>query len=590
MDNRTQALELIRSRMPIHELVGRYVALRSAGKGRWKGLCPFHQEKTPSFTVDDTKELFYCFGCKAGGDLFAFLQKVENLEFREVVERLAQETGVELPESSPGQREVKRELYQVLNLAQEYFAQGLTGEPLEYLRRRGLNAESIASFGLGYAPQGWDGLIKYLVGKNVSPQEGVDAGVLIEKEGRFFDRFRGRITFPISDPMGRIVAFTARSLAAEDQPKYLNSPETPIFKKSLLLYALPQARTSLHERHRAIVVEGLFDAIALHQMGFSEAVAVLGSSLSSEQAHLLKRHQVNELYLSFDADEAGRKATLQSLDLEIARSFLVYAVALDGGKDPGDLLLAPDGRERYEGFIGASLPEVEYRFQAASAGLDLNLSANKKKVLDALKTRLTAADPFDPVVDSLKAVVISRLGLDTRTLEDYLRSLKPTNRGRHSSVNPATSVGVAKSDLTEKRLIRELEVIAHVLAAEEHEFLSWAQYVEDHTWPPEGSLLAEFMQAAKEERLKNRVIKRFEARGEGAKLIERLVMAPSIEPKELEASLNDSMAILREVYLSERLERLKVELKTNPTVELLREIQEIQRAIEAERRVYRRVG
>jgi DNA primase len=193
------------------------------------------------------------------------------------------------------------------------------------------------------------------------------------------------------------------------------------------------------------------------------------------------------------------------------------------------------------------------------------------------------------VVDSLKAVVISRLGLDTRTLEDYLRSLKPPPRGRHSP-NPVTPVGVTKSDLTEKRLIRELEVIAHILAVEEHEFLNWAQYVEDHTWPPEGGLLAEFMQAAKEERLKNRVIKRFEARGEGAKLIERLVMAPSIEPKELEASLNDSMAILREVYLSERLERLKVELKTNPTVELLREIQEIQRAIEAERRVYRRVG
>jgi DNA primase len=589
MDNRAQALEQIRSRLPIHELVGRYVALRPAGNGRWKGLCPFHQEKTPSFTVDDTKELFYCFGCKAGGDLFAFLQKVENLDFRDVVERLAGETGVELPDVSPQQREAKRELYQVLNVAQEYFTQALTGEPLGYLERRGLKPDSISNFGLGYAPQSWDGLIKYLVSKNIPPQEGVDAGVVVEKEGRYFDRFRNRITFPICDPMGRTVAFTARSLSAEDQPKYLNSPETPIFKKSLLLYALPQARTSLRERHRAIVVEGLFDAIALHQMGFTEAVAVLGSSLSTEQAHLLKRHEVNQLYLSFDADEAGRKATLQSLELEIARSFLVYAVGLDGGKDPGDLLLAPDGRERYEGSMQGSLPEVEYRFQAASAGLDLGLPANKKKVLDALRTRLSASEPFDSVVDSLKAVVISRLGLDTRTLEDYLRSLKPSPRGRHSP-NPVTPVGVTKSDLTEKRLIRELEVIAHILAVEEHEFLNWAQYVEDHTWPPEGGLLAEFMQAAKEERLKNRVIKRFEARGEGAKLIERLVMAPSIEPKELEASLNDSMAILREVYLSERLERLKVELKTNPTVELLREIQEIQRAIEAERRVYRRVG
>ncbi len=363
-----QAIELIRSRISIRELVGRYVALKPGGKGVWKGLCPFHQEKTPSFYVNEAKGLCYCFGCKAGGDIFAFLQRIEGLEFREALERLAQEAGVELPRRK-GPPSARKEALQVLELAQAYFRGHLEGAPLDYLRARGLTPASIERFGLGYAPPVWDGLLKHLHRHGVSPQEGLEAGVLVEREGRFFDRFRNRITFPILDPLGRVVGFTARALSPEDGPKYLNSPETALFKKSLLLYAYPQARQSIRERGRAVVVEGLFDAIALHQMGFTEAVAVLGSSLSSEQAHLLRRAEAVELYLAFDADEAGRRATLQSLNLEIARSFVVYAVLLEGGKDPGDLLLLPQGRDLFEKALAEALPEVEYRFQVAAQGL-----------------------------------------------------------------------------------------------------------------------------------------------------------------------------------------------------------------------------
>jgi len=572
--------------MPIRELVGRYVALKPAGKGRWKGLCPFHQEKTPSFHVDESKGLCYCFGCKAGGDIFGFLQKIEGIDFREALERLAQETGVELPESrSQGK---KRELYEVLNLAQEYFSTHLQAEALAYLKGRGLSDASVQKFGLGYAPQSWDGLIKFLSSKGVTPEEGLAAGVLAERDGRYFDRFRHRITFPIQDALGRTVAFTARALSKDDQPKYLNSPETPIFKKTLLLYGFPQARQSLRERGRAIVVEGLFDVIALHQMGFTEAVAVLGSGLAADQGMLLKRYDVREIYLSFDADEAGRKATLQSLELEIARSFLVYAVALEGGKDPGDLLLLPDGPERYQRALEAALPEVEFRFQAAAQGVNLESVEGKRRVLEDLLPRLLSNDPLDGVAEALKRVVQDRLGLERRALEDYLRSRKALPSRRELPPNPGTAFGLARPDLTEKRLLRELDVIALLYSAPDEEFAQWAQYVEDHTWPPEGSLLAEFMQVAKSGVGKARVIRHFQERGEGDRLFDALMKRPDEIPSDLENQLNLSMARLREVYYEIRLDRLKQDLKAGPSVETLREIQEIQRAIEAERRVYKR--
>jgi DNA primase len=599
-----QAIELIRSRMPIQELVGRYVALKPSGKGTWKGLCPFHQEKTPSFQVNEGKGLCYCFGCKNGGDIFAFLQKIEGIEFREALERLAQETGVELPQYR-GRSTARKETLQVLKLSQAYFRSQLGGEALQYLLGRGLTPESIEQFGLGYAPGSRDGLIKYLHSHGVSPQEGLEAGVLMERDGRFFDRFRHRLTFPIHDPLGRIVAFTARALAEDDQPKYLNSPETPLFKKSLLLYGYPQARQHIRKRQRAVVVEGLFDVIALHQMGFGEAVAVLGSSLAAEQAHLLKRADAAELYLSFDADEAGRKATLQSLNLEIARSFVVYAVLLEGGKDPGDLLLIPDGKDRFQAALATALPEVEYRFEVASKGLDLRRPEHKKKVLEALRPRVISDEPFDRVVEKLKAKIIGALELSPRALEDYLaqgraslrkaRARAPSNlKPRPSPPGPdkAASIGLNRPDLTERRLLRELDVIALLHSVPEEEFVRWALYVEDHTWPGEGSLLAEFMQAARSEQGKNRILKQFEQRGEGARLIDVLMKSPSIDRANLEAHLAIAMARVREVYYEMRLDKLKAQLSSISEPEenrtLIAEIQEVLQAIEAERRVYKR--
>jgi len=572
-----QAVEAIKRRLSLKEVVSRYVALKPAGRGRWKGLCPFHQEKTPSFYVDEEKGLFHCFGCKAGGDLFAFVERIEGLDFMGALERLAEEAGVEIPKASAPAR--RRELLDVLKLSQEYFLEGLKASPeaQDYLQRRGLSPESIARFGLGYAPAKGDGLLTHLSRHGISPEEGLKAGVLAEKDGRFYDRFRNRITFPIKDHLGRIVAFTGRALG-EETPKYLNSPETPLFRKREVLFAYPEAKAKLRQG-RAIVVEGLFDAIALHQMGFAEAVAVLGSGLSEEQARLLEMQEVREVYLAFDADEAGQRATLQSLDLSLARKFLFYAVRLPS-KDPGELLLLPEGPALFQKALEEALPEVEFRFQEATRGLDLTRPEHKRKVLETLTPRMLSPEPFDPVADRLKALVVERLGLSLRQLEDYLASLK---RGRRPPPQPP------KAEPKNRVLLLELDVMALLLSLPEERFAEWVHHTALHVWPPEGSLLSEFLELASREPRRDylrQVLSRKEA---GGILLERLMLVPSVDEPRFPEILEKTLARLREAYYLERRAKLKEELSRNPSMEILREIQELDQAIEAERRIYRKL-
>ncbi|BDG16887.1 DNA primase [Thermus brockianus] len=571
-----QAVEAIKRRLSLKEVVSRYVVLKPAGRGRWKGLCPFHQEKTPSFYVDEEKGLFHCFGCKAGGDLFAFVERIEGLDFPTALERLAEEAGVELPKR-PGAPQNRKELLEVLRLAQAYFQEGLAAseEARGYLQSRGLTEESVARFGLGYAPAKADGLLTYLARHGVSPEEGLKAGVLAEKDGRFFDRFRQRITFPIKDHLGRIVAFTGRALG-EETPKYLNSPETPLFRKREVLFAYPEAKAKLREG-RAIVVEGLFDAIALHQMGFGETVAVLGAGLSEEQARLLKAQEVREVYLAFDADEAGQKAALQSLDLEMARQFLFYAVRLPV-KDPGELLKREEGPALFQKALEEALPEVEFRFQEAAKGLNLSRPEHKRKVLEALTPRMLSPEPFDPVAERLKALVVEKLGLSPRQLEEYLASRK---RGRTAPPPPP------KAEPKDRVLLLELDVMALLLSLPEEGFLHWVLYVSDHVWPPEGSLLAEFLELARKEPRRDYlkgVLSRKEA---GGLFLEKLMMVPPREEPRFPEILEKTLARLREAYYLERRAKLKALLAQEPRLELLKEIQELDQAIEAERRIYR---
>ncbi len=577
--------EEIRDRIDFKSLVERYLPLKPAGQGRWKGLCPFHNEKTPSFYVDENKGMFYCFGCKAGGDVFKFVQMIEGLDFREALEKLAQEAGVELPERGPSQKSSK-DLVDVNRIALEYFHDNIGNEALVYLQGRGLKPETIEQYSLGYAPKSWDGLVRHLTRHKVPLKLGLQAGVLAEKEGRVYDRFRGRVIFPIRDPMGRVVAFTGRALSADDSPKYLNTPETDLFKKNRLLYGFSEARKSIRKRRRAIVVEGLFDVLALTQLGWTETVAVLGSSLSQEQARLLERAEAERLYLAFDADEAGRKATLAGLDVAVARRFLTYAVLLPAGRDPGDLLTSPGGKEAFARALEEALPEVEYRFQSAAEDVDLGTTEGKRAVLERLLPRLVDVDPFDPVAEALKAVIVDRLGLDPRALEDLIRSQQKRKR----RVVERAQVEAAVKNPDDRILLLELDVIAQLLAVGPDHLADWVRYVEDHSWPPDDTFLAEFIRVAEEEGFRQRrILDRFAGRGEGGLLFERLMLSGSDSAGEHKEQLDKSLARLREAYLRRKRARLTAALKEDRehTLQILKEIQELDHAIEAERRLYR---
>ena len=576
--------EEIRARISLREVVGRYVELKPAGRGRYKGLCPFHKEKTPSFYVDDEKGLFYCFGCKVGGDVFTFLEKIEGLSFAEALERLAAEAGVELPERPREKKD--KDLYQINALALEFFRRQMNEKAQRYLEARGIKPAYVEAFRLGYAPPGWDRLTEYLAREGVPLEKAVAAGVLAEKDGRIYDRFRDRLVVPILDPSGRVVAFSGRTLDPESEPKYLNSPESPIFKKRELLFGLPQAREAIREKKRAIVVEGLFDVIALHQMGYRETVAVLGSAFTPEQALLLKRLGVQDLYLAFDADEAGRKATLAGLDLEVVRSFHVRAALLPEGLDPGDLLLRENGKKLFEEALENALSEVEFRFEEASRGADLKTPEGKRQVLEALLPRLVNAEPFDPVAEALKALILDRLGLLPEALEELI-ARRRRRRGR-KELTTADVLGASPSQAGERVLLLELDVIALLLTLPPETFRYWVRFVEDRVEPPEKGLLREFFEAAHQVHYDpRRVRQRLLDREEGAVLFERLMLASPPEPPELERLLEKSLARLREGYYRKRLEELKNALAREATPELLREIQELQQKIEAERRRYR---
>ncbi len=333
--------EEIRDRTDLVELVSRYVKLERAGKN-FKGLCPFHSEKTPSFHVSPALNRFHCFGCGASGDAFAFLMRIEGLSFREAMRRLAEQAGVELraeslPQDAPDERDRLRKLVYAANF---FYRQALKRTPSaqQYLAQRGLTPETIEAFELGYAPDGWDYLLRFLQKHNFDLQAAETAGLLKAREdgSGYYDRFRNRITFPIHDASGHVVAFGARTMG-NDEPKYLNSPETPLFEKRNTLYGWHRARGAILQRRAAIIVEGYLDLIMLHQYGFTHSVATLGTAFTEEHATRLKR-LVERVYLMFDSDAAGVRAALKAGEALLQAGVPTLVVHLPQGEDPDSLL------------------------------------------------------------------------------------------------------------------------------------------------------------------------------------------------------------------------------------------------------------
>lgn len=371
------------TRVDIVEIVDSRLTLRKAGKD-YQALCPFHNEKTPSFSVVPDKQFYHCFGCGASGTALTFLMEFDRLEFVEAVEELARTAGVEVPrEHGDKPQKDHSDLYAVLGEAQVFYRRSLKAhaDAVDYLRKRGLSGEVARDFGIGFAPEAWDALRQALAA--VPEQRLLEAGLVTKNDaGRVYDRFRGRVMFPIRDTRGRIIGFGGRIIAADDKgPKYLNSPETEIFHKGRELYGLYEARRALKRLDRLIVVEGYMDVVALAQAGIANAVATLGTSATAEHFQKLYRY-TEEVVCCFDGDNAGRRAAWRALESALPvlkEGRQLRFMFLPEGEDPDSLVRARGQADFLERAAGAE-PAIEYLFNRLQEGLDLRNVDHKARL------------------------------------------------------------------------------------------------------------------------------------------------------------------------------------------------------------------
>jgi DNA primase len=464
----------VKQQADIVRVIGEYVRLKKSGQN-FTGLCPFHAEKSPSFAVHPTKQIYHCFGCGVGGDVFKFVMEMEKCAFPEAIRVVAEKCGIAVPrqkDRSPEERKENQQrsvLVEMHREAQTFFVKQLEGT-LEgkaargYLEDRGLDKETIARFGIGYAPSGGDILLRLL--KQKYPEKLLVESGLISRDqngGRFFDRFRRRITFPISNESGKIVAFGARALG-DDMPKYLNSPETPIYSKSNVLYHMDRAKDALRRQDFAILVEGYMDAIAVARAGISNVVASCGTSLAEPQIKLLGRF-TRRVIVNYDPDTAGQTATERSLTLLLEQDFEVRVLALPpvGNKkaDP-DLFIRERGKDEYLKLLKEAPPYVDYLI-ARARQMDLTTGEGKLRAVNFLL-------PYVQRIPNglLRSEWATRIAQQLRLDEPVLRAaLSKAAKERRSEVKTQPELVARAAKPVERRLIRmlaEAEGFRHELA------------------------------------------------------------------------------------------------------------------------------
>lgn len=380
-------LDEIKDRNDIVELISKYVALKRAGSNM-SGLCPFHNEKTPSFTVFPKTRSYYCFGCGAGGDAVSFVMALEGLNYRDAVEHLANRVGLQMEDDlgAKPRSEVRRDrVIAATTEAARFFYSALTSPKGQaaraYLEKRGFSALTVRRFGIGYAPDGWDALAKHLTAKGFTPKE-LEAAFLcrVGKNGSLYDVFRNRIAFPLIDTSGAVLGFSARRLNDADERKYVNTSDTPAFKKSKFVFGMNIAKNS--DENTLIMCEGCMDAVALHQAGFSNAVATLGTAITAEQARLISRH-ANMVYLSYDSDGAGKNATLKGIRLLGEVGVGSRILNLGDVKDP-DEYIKKYGAAAFKRVLQDASGQIDYRLKEIAAGFNLSIPEEKLRAFDRM--------------------------------------------------------------------------------------------------------------------------------------------------------------------------------------------------------------
>ena len=467
-----EILQRIRDAVDIVDVVSRYVSLSRTGQNH-RGLCPFHEEKTPSFTVTSTRQMFYCFGCGVGGDVFTFLMRKEGLEFLEAVGELAEQARVTLPPRashgvSPSQTGQRKRLEHLHTLAQAWFQRNLHDpvkgrSALAYLANRGFTPETVREFGLGFAPSSRDGLMRYLTGQGASTADMEASGLVVSKEAqgaaqtdRHYDRFRGRVMIPIADLRGNVAAFGGRVLD-DGAPKYLNSPDTPLFHKGRFLYGLDKARASSHQLDSLLLVEGYFDVLALHQAGIHQVAAPLGTALTGDHVNLLRRF-VTTVALTFDGDAAGVRAALRALDVFRDSGIAVKVVVMPQGHDP-DSYVRDHGAEGMLALRDKAPTLLEFAvMQCLEGAAHETIEARTRRVDDVLGMVAKGSNPIEK--SAQVQLVAERLGVRPQLLLDRYPTLVERQQGGAARRRPAPPVSPSPTGRPgEKEFREEREIV-----------------------------------------------------------------------------------------------------------------------------------
>ncbi len=461
--------DLIKDKLDIVDIIGEYVQLKPAGINH-KGLCPFHREKTPSFMASRERKSWHCFGCQKGGDVFTFVQEIEGMEFIEALKFLAQRAGVELTGnvSNDLEKSQKNRLKDVMKEAARFYHEFLvrmTGaaDARAYLKTRGLKDETIAAWQIGFIPDQWDLLTQYLLKKGVSIDDLVASGLTIKRDGAnaasgrgFYDRFRGRIMFPIRDLHGIVVGFTGRVLVETENSggKYVNTPETPLYHKSQVLFGLDKAKSEIRHADLAVLAEGQMDVIACHEAGMGNVIAASGTALTDEQIVLMSRYTKN-IAMAFDADAAGESAAKRGIDLAHERGMRIKIIQIPEGKgkDPDECIR--NNGDVWTQAVKDATDVMNWYIERAFANKNLSDPVTKQKIADTLLPEILRI-PYAVEQDHWLEVIASRLRVDKLVLREDLKKIKPKTATKRDE--PASQTGNTPAPPTQKERLAELYV------------------------------------------------------------------------------------------------------------------------------------
>jgi len=489
-----RVVEEIKSRLDLVDLIGEYIRLEKKGKN-YTGLCPFHQEKTPSFTVSPDKQLYHCFGCGEGGDHFKFIMNLENFDFPEALRFLAERAGVSLPqqEKSSSAALPREVLFNLNQLALNFFRYVLNSpegnSAREYLQKRGMTGASIEKFELGYAPAKWETFLKIARKKGFSLENLQQAGLIVERRdgGGYYDRFRNRVMFPIFDVKGKVVGFGGRSLEeAPHIPKYLNSPQTPLFDKGKFLYGIYQAKSAIRKEGRAVIMEGYTDVISCYQEGIENGVASLGTALTPQQARLL-RFQTSEVVMAYDADEGGKAATARGMEILRNGGLKVKIAELPRGYDP-DGYLKEKGADAFKRLIDESVYFMDYQIEKLKEKYNLATAEGKASFCEEYLPLLVNAGHLE------REHYLKELAEDISISEEVLREeLKKYRLGRSRTEKYSNNLSITGKNniIQDKSLDSAEELLLKLLISFEGVFEKVAEVNKTDIFTPQMKKIVE---------------------------------------------------------------------------------------------------